>query len=74
MPIEFRYVLSNGFNVIIEAAEISSNGGGSHSRVDVALPGDNLEEKRSGGLGSVITFDPDMVIVLPNSNLVLYLY
>ena len=74
MPIKFFHVVSDGFNVIIKAAELGSNGGCNRVCVNVTLPDDYIEEKWSGGVDSITVIDLDTVLVFPNNNLALCLY
>ena len=74
MPVYFVYYVSNDSNIIIEAAKPSLNVGGSCVCVDVTLPYNDPEEKWSLRIDSVIIFDIDMVIFLPNIDIVLCIY
>ena len=74
MPITFCHVVSDGFNLIVKAYEIGSNGGCNHICVNVTLPDDYIEDKWYRGVDSITIIDIDMVIFLPNINLALCLY
>ena len=66
MPIEFFDVMSYGFNIIIEASELSYNGVGSRVFFNVTLHGDNFQENHYIVVDIFIILDPDILIFLPN--------